>query len=77
VVGGEWTYFWPVWVAGPWGALLVVRSIRGVLDGEPQRWAAKQARKEAEREVRRQAIKRELTPDADAPEADPDRDQSS
>jgi hypothetical protein len=76
VLGAGWTYFWPGWVAGPWGALLLVRSIRGLLDGEPQRWAAKQARKEGEREVRRRAIKRELAPDADAQEADtdPDRD---
>jgi hypothetical protein len=53
IVGGEATFFWPVWVAGPWGALLLVQTINGLLSGEPQRWAAKQARKEAEREVRR------------------------
>jgi hypothetical protein len=53
VLGGEWHYFWPGWVAGPWGALLVVQTIHGLMSGEPQRWAAKQARQEAEREVRR------------------------
>jgi hypothetical protein len=55
VLSGDMTYFWPVWVAGPWGVLLLVQTINGQLSGEPQRWAAKQARKEAEREVRRQA----------------------
>jgi hypothetical protein len=48
-------HFWPGWVAGPWGAVLAVQTIGGLLRGEPQRWAAKQARTEAEREVRRQA----------------------
>jgi len=48
-------YFWPGWVAGPWGAVLLVQTVTGLARGEPQHWAAKQARKEAEREVRRQA----------------------
>lgn len=51
----EWTYFWPGWVAGPWGAVLLVQTVSGLSDGEPQRWAAKRARKQAERELRRQA----------------------
>jgi hypothetical protein len=52
---GHLMYFWPGWVAGPWGVVLLVETARGFLRGEPQRWAAKQARKEAEREVRRRA----------------------
>jgi len=55
VFSGEGAYFWPIWVAGPWGALLLVQTLRGLIAGEPQRWAAKEARKEAEREVRRRA----------------------
>jgi hypothetical protein len=55
VLAGELFYFWPGWVAGPWGAVLLVETVRGLARDEPQRWAAKQARKEAEREVRRQA----------------------
>jgi hypothetical protein len=51
----DWLYFWPGWVAGPWGAVLLVRTIGGLSSGEPQRWAAKRARKQAERELRRQA----------------------
>ncbi|MDR7322881.1 MULTISPECIES: DUF1707 SHOCT-like domain-containing protein [Catenuloplanes] len=37
--------FWPGWVAGPWGIFLVIATIAGLASGEPQRWAAKQARK--------------------------------
>jgi len=55
LMAGELTYFWPGWVAGPWGAVLLVQTISGLMHGEPQRWAAKRARAEREREVRRQA----------------------
>ena len=52
------TYFWPGWVAGPWGAVLVFVSVTGLINGEPQRWAAKRAAKEQakiEKRRRRQA----------------------
>jgi hypothetical protein len=55
VAQSDLTYFWPAWVGGPWGAVLVVGTIAGLVNGEPQRWAAKQARKEArEREQARE-----------------------
>jgi len=57
VLSGEVGYFWPGWVAGPWGALVVLNTLSGLLRDEPQRWAAKQARKDAERDVRRRAKK--------------------
>ncbi len=40
-------YFWPGWVAGPWGAVLLVSTMTGLLSGEPQRWAAKRAARRA------------------------------
>jgi hypothetical protein len=46
-------YFWPIWVAGPWGAVLAVQTVRGLGTGEPQKWAARQARKEQEKLARR------------------------
>lgn len=46
-------YFWPGWVAGPWGAVLLVRTVTGVVGGEPQRWTA-----ERERRRRRKLAKR-------------------
>ncbi|MBG6100692.1 hypothetical protein IW249_001106 [Micromonospora vinacea] len=54
-------YFWPAWVAGPWGAVLVVRTVSGMAAKEPQRQAIKRQR----RRERRQA-KRAIKPD-DAP----------
>ncbi len=26
---GDRVYFWPIWVAAPWGALLLARTLRG------------------------------------------------
>jgi hypothetical protein len=26
-LSGGWSYFWPVWVAGPWGAVLLARTL--------------------------------------------------
>jgi hypothetical protein len=36
-------YFWPVWVAGPWGAVLLVSTLAGLASREPQRWASRRA----------------------------------
>lgn len=27
LAGGEWTYPWPIWVIGPWGAVLLARTM--------------------------------------------------
>ncbi|WP_232534006.1 DUF1707 domain-containing protein [Plantactinospora sp. KBS50] len=62
VASGELHYFWPIWVAGPWGAVLLVSTITGLLGGAPHRhhgspvarnrardtaWQARQAAREA------------------------------
>ncbi|RLP97756.1 DUF1707 domain-containing protein [Micromonospora sp. CV4] len=51
-------YFWPAWVAGPWGAVLVVRTVTGLAGGEPRRQAIerqrRRERKRAKRERRRE-----------------------
>ena len=31
-------YFWPIWVAGPWGAVLLVSTVSGQMGGGPRRW---------------------------------------
>jgi hypothetical protein len=54
-INADLLYFWPGWVAGPWGAVLLVQTVAGLMRDEPQRWAGRIARKEAEREVRRLA----------------------
>ncbi|MEO3771686.1 DUF1707 domain-containing protein [Micromonospora sp. B9E7] len=58
LLSGELLYFWPVWVAGPWGAVLVVRTFTGLTGGEPRRQAIererRRQRKRAKRERRRE-----------------------
>jgi hypothetical protein len=46
-------YFWPMWVAGPWGAVLVAATVGGLRRGEPRRWAEREARRQG-RKRRRQ-----------------------
>jgi hypothetical protein len=48
----ELLYFWPGWVAGPWGAVLLVATISGLMSGEPQKWATRK-----DREKRKKAEK--------------------
>lgn len=59
VLSGQVLYLWPAWVAGPWGAVLVVRTVTGLATGEPRRWTAERDRKQqaktAKRDRRRQA----------------------
>lgn len=31
-------YFWPMWVAGPWGAFLLISTFIGLSRGEPRRF---------------------------------------
>ena len=51
-------YFWPIWVIGPWGAILLASTIGGVTQGQPRaeaerRAAASRQRREADRQERR------------------------
>ena len=45
--------FWPIWVIGPWGAILLASTITGLARGEPRRQAERDARRRAERDARR------------------------
>ena len=49
----ELLYFWPGWVIGPYGAVLVVQTVSGLATGEPAKEAAERARKEQARLQRR------------------------
>ena len=33
-------YFWPIWVAGPWGVALLFQTVGGLSNGAPQKWQA-------------------------------------
>ncbi|WCN80865.1 DUF1707 SHOCT-like domain-containing protein [Micromonospora sp. LH3U1] len=58
-------YFWPAWVAGPWGAVLVIRTVTGLTGGEPRRQAI-----ERERRRQRKRAKRERQRELRAGESD-------
>ncbi len=50
-------YFWPAWVAAPWGAILLVQTVTGLVGGEPRRWAADRERRR-QRRAEKRAVKR-------------------
>jgi uncharacterized protein DUF1707 len=54
-------YYWPVWVAGPWGFFLVITTIGGLATGTPQKAAADKQFRELAREhqQKRRALQRE------------------
>ena len=49
IFSGFDTYFWPVWVAVPWGMVLVVMTVSGLASGEPVKQAARKVRKRKKR----------------------------
>ncbi|MCW2537717.1 MAG: uncharacterized protein JWQ26_3416 [Modestobacter sp.] len=49
----DWIYPWPVWMTGPWGAVLLVQSVTGVQGGSAGR--DRQWDRHPDRELRRPA----------------------
>jgi hypothetical protein len=72
----EFQYFWPGWVAGPWGAYLVWETIRGLSTGEPQKWAAREERKRADKLAKKQAKRERRALGADAVVSGDDRENA-
>ena len=54
IAAGELLGFWPIWVAGPWGAVLVFVTVAGLANGEPRKQAEKKARKEQAKQLKRE-----------------------
>jgi hypothetical protein len=54
LAAGDPLYFWPVWVAGPWGLVLIWQTVAGLSQGEPQKWQAKLDRAEQKKQIKRQ-----------------------
>ena len=54
VASADLIYFWPVWVAGPWGAVLAFVTASGLANGEPRKQAEKKARKEQAKQLKRE-----------------------
>lgn len=76
IASGELQYFWPAWVAVPWGFLLVITTIGGLATGTPQKAAAdKQFRQLArEHQQKRRALQREAIARGELP-ANPTKEQ--
>jgi uncharacterized protein DUF1707 len=45
-------YPWPVWVAGPWGAVLLARTVMAYASGDPQGYGERERREHEERRER-------------------------
>ena len=58
----ELLYFWPVWVIGPWGAVLLAQTLMGSGDDDEQRAAARDLGRNAHRPARRPGGEVVLTP---------------
>lgn len=49
VSAGHLVYFWPMWVAGPWGAVLIAGTITGIANGDHEREVERRATRREER----------------------------
>lgn len=68
IASGADRSFWPIWVIGPWGAVLLASTITGLARGEPRRQAEREVRRRAERDARR--AERQAERDAERGETD-------
>jgi hypothetical protein len=61
IASAELIYFWPVWVAGPWGLILIWQTVGGLASGEPQKWQTKLDKAERKKQLKqeRMALERE------------------
>jgi hypothetical protein len=53
IASGNHDSFWPVWVIGPWGAILLASTISGLIAGEPHKQAAQRRVKDADKAQRK------------------------
>jgi hypothetical protein len=54
LASGGVDYFWPVWVAGPWGLCLIVASIGGLASGAPRKMVEDRERRALAKERKRE-----------------------
>ena len=73
LAAGDVLYFWPVWVAGPWGAVLLWQTVGGLASGQPQKQAAERERKELakQRKRERKALEAEAIARGELPPSKP------
>jgi hypothetical protein len=83
ILSQDLLYFWPGWVAGPWGAILIYRTISGLVAGEPRKWAAVEERKRAEKQARKlakqegKALEAAATARGEEPPPQPDKKKTT
>ncbi|MFC3741366.1 DUF1707 SHOCT-like domain-containing protein [Paractinoplanes deccanensis] len=54
LAGNEWGYFWPIWVAGPWGAIQLFATIGGLAGGAPRKMVEERDRKRERKQRKRE-----------------------
>jgi hypothetical protein len=64
----ELLYFWPVWVAGPWGAVLMVRTVAALTGGEPRRQAIERERRRQRKRAKRERQREPRAPESEEPQ---------
>src|SRR3954451_22483351 len=52
VLAGDSIFYWPGWVLGPWGIVLIVRTVGGLASSEPRKYALEAEHRQALREHR-------------------------
>jgi len=69
VFAGDSVLYWPAWVLGPWGVVLLVRTIGGLASGEPRKYALEAEHRQALREHRleRKALYRQAIANGELP----------
>ncbi len=72
IAAGDPLYFWPIWVAGPWGIMLIWQTVAGLSQQEPQKWQAKLDKAERKKQLKkeRKALERESGAAGELPAAD-------
>jgi len=54
LVSGGVQYFWPIWVAGPWGVFVVWQTITGLSTGQPRKMVEERERLALAKERKRE-----------------------
>jgi Domain of unknown function (DUF1707) len=54
IASGELQYYWPIWVAAPWGAVLLWTTVVGLATGKPRQAAEERARRELAKQQKRE-----------------------
>lgn len=62
IAASELLYFWPVWVAGPWGLYLAWETVSGLTQHEPQKWQDKIDKAERKKQLKKERRALEESP---------------